>query len=270
MSLTYENLIKLLGGAGSSNLDFCEDNFVVSNYIAEFVNSFSSLALTIGGLRLLYLARNEPHFRFEKFGGFYIGMILCGLNSFLYHATLTRIGQTLDEMSMCILILGLFTSLYNYSSKLVFHGSLFSYLVLFGLFYVYGFSATSYFNFFLPSFLLVVLVTLYSGYSVYTKVKSTLVRRLYIVGHVGYLIAYLLWIVDVVYCNRITKLFYLHSWFHLASAVFPQWLHMMSMYNYYDDQNLLPTVHMTVNDSSILWPIITVSGTNKKTTKKKS
>ena len=80
-------------GTPDVSVSFCEDKYVVSNYIAEYYNTMSALSYVIVGL-LFYKTRLK---KLSKI------IILLGLGTALLHSTLRFYGQWLDEISMLIL-----------------------------------------------------------------------------------------------------------------------------------------------------------------------
>ena len=80
-------------GKPDVSVSFCEDKYVVSDYIAEYYNTMSALAYVIVGI---FFFRT----RLKKLS---IIMILLGLGTALLHGTLRFYGQWLDEISMLIL-----------------------------------------------------------------------------------------------------------------------------------------------------------------------
>jgi dihydroceramidase len=80
-------------GKPDVSVSFCEDKYVVSDYIAEYYNTMSALAYVIVGV---FFYRT----RLRKLS---VIMILLGLGTALLHGTLRFYGQWLDEISMLIL-----------------------------------------------------------------------------------------------------------------------------------------------------------------------
>ena len=80
-------------GKPDVSVSFCEEKYVVSDYIAEYYNTMSALSYVIVGI-LFYRTR------LKKLS---IIMILLGLGTALLHGTLRFYGQWLDEISMLIL-----------------------------------------------------------------------------------------------------------------------------------------------------------------------
>jgi alkaline ceramidase len=81
----------------SSTIDWCEFNFVHSNIIAEFWNSYTSLFISICGI--------VGSFYYPDIKLLYYSLIPIGITSFYFHATLSLLGQLLDEFSIIISII---------------------------------------------------------------------------------------------------------------------------------------------------------------------
>jgi len=93
-----ENEKKGFWGNPTSNIDWCEDNYQLSPYVAEFWNalsSFSFVASAMLGTWLTLKYRLEKRFIFCFFS---VGVV--GLGSVLFHSTLLRFTQSLDELPM--------------------------------------------------------------------------------------------------------------------------------------------------------------------------
>jgi len=87
---------------GSSDLDWCEENYVVVPFIAEFFNTTSSLLVFLVGFSVANMFSQGGFIRMRSSGGFLLlAMLTMGLGSTYFHACLSRLGQVLDEVSMC-------------------------------------------------------------------------------------------------------------------------------------------------------------------------
>jgi len=90
-------------GEPTSTTDFCEPNYAVSHYVAEFFNALSSIPLVVVGIC------GVVHSRRLKLGveqaACYAVVALVGVGSVSFHATLLRTGQVLDELPMLWIIL---------------------------------------------------------------------------------------------------------------------------------------------------------------------
>eukprot|EP01127_Copromyxa_protea_P002861 TRINITY_DN12791_c0_g1_i1.p1 TRINITY_DN12791_c0_g1~~TRINITY_DN12791_c0_g1_i1.p1 ORF type:complete len:305 (-),score=29.57 TRINITY_DN12791_c0_g1_i1:64-903(-) len=98
-------------GPPTSSIDWCEANYVWSFYIAEFWNTLSSFTLAFWSIISLVLAiRQGLEMRV------YVGnllVILVGLGSVAFHATLLYDLQMWDEIPMVWLILSWYYALWN-------------------------------------------------------------------------------------------------------------------------------------------------------------
>ena len=82
----------------TSSIDWCERNYQLSFYVAEFFNCFSSFQMALLGLYHLVEAirfRHELHIVALAFAS-----VTVGIGSALFHGTLTFIGQLGDELPM--------------------------------------------------------------------------------------------------------------------------------------------------------------------------
>ncbi|KAF3763596.1 hypothetical protein M406DRAFT_49171 [Cryphonectria parasitica EP155] len=98
-------------GPPSSTANFCEEDYAITKYIAEFFNTFTNLAY-------VYYAFKISHRDARKgiLGGMdtmALSLLFIGIFSFLFHATLHRETQFLDEMSMFFLGSALLQPLYT-------------------------------------------------------------------------------------------------------------------------------------------------------------
>ncbi|EMG47442.1 Alkaline ceramidase, putative, partial [Candida maltosa Xu316] len=85
-------------GVPTSTIDWCEENYVVSTYIAEALNTTTNSVFILLALFAIFHAfRNqlEPRFIFTAFG-----FLLVGIGSWLFHMTLRYHFQLLDELPM--------------------------------------------------------------------------------------------------------------------------------------------------------------------------
>lgn len=95
----------------SSPVNWCEENYVYNNWIVEFWNSLSSFLLSGFGLWGIIAYRNDAKFyRFEPTMFLvWVVMIVVGLGSVWFHATLSVAGQISDEVPIVVLCLVIIT-----------------------------------------------------------------------------------------------------------------------------------------------------------------
>ena len=85
-------------GPPSSTINWCETNYEVTHYIAEFWNTITNLGFIIPPLFGLSNCRNlgiESRYAYS-----FILILLVGIGSWMFHMTLTFEMQLLDEIPM--------------------------------------------------------------------------------------------------------------------------------------------------------------------------
>lgn len=97
--------------AQTASIDWCESNYEISYYIAEFWNTISNLAFIIPQL-VQYVALSKYDNIEFSFKSAYLSLILVGIGSFCFHMTLEKSMQMFDETSMIIVTLHGFYLLY--------------------------------------------------------------------------------------------------------------------------------------------------------------
>lgn len=91
----------------TATIDWCEANYEVTHYIAEFWNTVSNLVMILFPLYGIYWATKQK--TSKKFNSFrvtnsmvacHLGLCLVGLGSWMFHMTLLYPMQLLDELPM--------------------------------------------------------------------------------------------------------------------------------------------------------------------------
>jgi len=215
-------------GPPTSNMDWCEENYSVVSFIAEFFNTISSLPVSTFALHGLYHVMRNGH------GALYALLFFCiavvGGGSIAFHGTLTWQGQAADEIPMIwASVVALYSSLTLRRSRLL-DVPLVIVLFLLVIFATWVYFAYG-FLFFITTYICCVAGTVCmsivhcrddtSGISVTTTRMAYRAIGTYVGGFV------LLWIPEVVACgNRLLTnhdpgfvgRLYLHAWFHVTSA----------------------------------------------------
>lgn len=90
----------------NSTVDWCEENYKVSEYIAEFWNTVTGLCLILSGV-IFYvnkkqLLKNITQY-YDNFFRICILLVVVGIGTMLFHGTLYYPFQLLDELPMIVL-----------------------------------------------------------------------------------------------------------------------------------------------------------------------
>jgi len=89
----------------SSSIDWCERNYVVSWFIAEFWNTISAAIIFMcGAIDLHHAIKMKAEMRFIIYS---LSVMMVGIGTATFHGTLTFIGQLGDELPMvwCMMVL---------------------------------------------------------------------------------------------------------------------------------------------------------------------
>ena len=84
----------------AASIDWCEPNYVVTQYVAEWWNVLSSLPMVFLGLYGLWKASRAPDAVEPRFRACFAALAVVGIGSAAFHAMLLRAAQALDELPM--------------------------------------------------------------------------------------------------------------------------------------------------------------------------
>lgn len=222
-------------GKPTSTLDWCEENYVVSYYIAEFWNTVSNIAIMLPPiLAMLYFSKYR-HVE-TRYHVAFATTLLVGIGSWCFHMTLLFEMQLLDELPMiycgCVMLYCIFLTdgKPNHTNwSLIIIAVLFSSVVT--LVYV------------------VIKDPIFHQAAYGTTVILTFIRGVYCTRHLEYskylciyqlaigAIAFTIWNLDTILCDQlrnvreavpypVTVLLQGHFWWHIMSG-FGVHLHLM-------------------------------------------
>lgn len=215
--------------AQTSTIDWCESNYELSYYIAEFWNTLSNLAFIIPQLSQYIALQEEKKVVEPAFRRAFLGLALVGLGSFCFHMTLARPMQMFDETSMIVVSLHGFYLLYIIKEPKANTRTLATSLICYGLVFLslYIF-LVDWPIFHHSAFILLVYVSVAIGYQLklrhgpYYKFWTVLIMQ-----H----IAFTLWLIDKHYCDFLAQLrehhmpsflrplFQFHALWHLLMGI---------------------------------------------------
>jgi dihydroceramidase len=212
----------------TSSIDWCERNYAVTQYIAEFWNCISSILMCLSaGILIIRGLYNKIETRFLLLS---LSFGFIGFGSAYFHGTLTHYGQMVDELSMVYTMIVWWFILFR-MNEVKTKSKMFSIdmLLIAGIFY--GFVWTYVHS--LKSFVLVFqlhhtlmiiggivkLIYLYRHIRHHTRCIMYLIMA-YIVFLV---IATICWTIDQQLCERMNSIDgfnpQLHAWWHVFIAV---------------------------------------------------
>jgi dihydroceramidase len=215
-------------GAVTSSIDWCETNYVHLRYICEFFNTVSSFAMLGVGLLGLLLHRRVFERRFLLA---FFALAVVGFGSAAFHATLRYEFQMLDELPMLYLALVMvFILVENRPVKhrsgrrlgpwfpwaLAAHGVLVTLLSA-------GTRGSLQFLAFHLSFGSLELFCLVCVTLLYRRSRNSGARQLYRLGMSAYLLAIVLWFIDLRFCSFLNTALpfnpQLHALWHLLVSL---------------------------------------------------
>jgi dihydroceramidase len=212
-----------LGTAAS--VDWCEANYAVVSWIAEFWNTLSSIPILAAGLIGFWLCRRTPWVIAPRFPLVFAGIALVGLGSVAFHGTLLAVPQALDELPMVYVALLLAYCLRFGQSE----GGSSAHtrwrwgLCIFGAgFTLAYFTSETYFLIFIASFAAVVAwLCIQGGRVAHRPGGGTSLRALYWTAAGSFVGAFLIfWLPErFLGCDHPLQGFQLHALFHLMATV---------------------------------------------------
>jgi dihydroceramidase len=231
-------------GKPSSTVDWCERNYQVTFYVAEFFNSISSFAMICCGLLgvLVHFKDLEERFFFA-----FISVVVVGIGSTAFHGTLWFSLQMLDELPMIYSALILAYCLIQHPFEkpryapwlaiaMVAHAIFTTLLVASPVIWPEYASPLLQFICFHVSFAILELFTLIKVGLMYEKETDKFIRKLYVLGLCLWCGAIGLWFADFHFCDtvwegpeslRVVYLTYygytfpnpqFHAWWHVFAS----------------------------------------------------
>jgi len=222
-------------GKPTASLDWCEKNYVVCNYIAEFWNTMTSMVIALLGFVGCYLTRRE---KLEtRFTVLYAIIAVVGLGSTAFHGTLLIENQLLDELPM---LWGMLAWIYIINTMRSPKGpisakdrSLAVKLVLFGVTWTVSSPWVHQIPIlFQALFVSTVMYCVYNLHRFYHICENTTARRLYVIYNCSVVVGALIWIIDNEACNILHEVFGQFWWHKYVGSLHGYW-HLLMACNVY-------------------------------------
>ncbi|KAJ2470577.1 alkaline ceramidase ydc1 [Coemansia sp. RSA 2322] len=229
-------------GDVTSSMDWCEENYEWTPYIAEFFNSWSSLAMVLLGEAC---ARMNPtgNPAFTLLGR---SITVVGIGSWLFHATLKYSMQMTDELPMLwavsVACYTMLTTQYNVNRSALKWG-LSSWIFFISLLTA-GFSGKIQFFLFQANFNILTYVMAYLCWRAKRDLENAQMRhvaKLFSAGIKWYAIAGIVWLIDTNLCTYINGRgansvlpfnMQLHAWWHVLASFGLVYLVVLMMGHY--------------------------------------
>jgi len=189
----------------SSSIDWCERNYVVSWYIAEFWNTISSLVIILcGAIDLHHAIKMKAELPFKLYA---LSVIMVGMGTVAFHGSLTYIGQLGDELPMVWCMMVSWYILITMEQKKSTGGMLPKLLAAYGLLFSLVHTIGAYTVLFQVHFVVLMLVPVMYGYKFIQKYQTHPgVKPLTLYYVALWAVAGIVWITDQICCEGLHSL----------------------------------------------------------------
>lgn len=178
-------------GIPDASVNFCENKYTTSLWIAEYTNTLTSVFYVIVGL--IFLNTRLKNISYD--------LILLGISTFLFHMSIRVWGQILDEMSMIMLSYDAVCDITKIKRV---------YVIPLLLIYILN---HEYFAFFILIFSSLQIYIMKIGLD-----QCSSIKKKYLYGYIFSMITGLIfWLCDQLLCDYITYYYY-HALWHYFSA----------------------------------------------------
>ncbi|CAG5117827.1 unnamed protein product [Candidula unifasciata] len=215
-------------GQQTATIEWCEENYVVSYYVAEFWNTLSNAVIIFSPLVMLILCYTQKYE--TRFVCTFAAMTVVGIGSVFFHMTLKYNMQLMDELPMVWANASFLYSCLMMTSKsntdnIILQASLFLGSLAITVVYVL---------IEVPLFLQIaygVMNTLVILLHIRMVLTMDCNKYLFLCGLGCYLLGFLLWNIDNVYCHQLRylrkhtlaessgMLFECHAWWHVFTGI---------------------------------------------------
>lgn len=235
---------------GRSSVDWCEKNYIYSNYIAEFWNAMTGIALCLSSLIFYnFYIRNTRGYNKHIYNANFL-LFIVGIGTILFHGTLLYIFQLLDEIPMLLITIEYIKlnikigEQLNIQNNIFGHAKLFiklRFLIILSIIYSYyiypSLQSITFLAFFIYSVALVFFQIKYiqEGFRLKESyVLNNFVKRKFITYSTSYsiknfyiyngitiflfIVSLIIWFGDSVYCKYLEE-YKLHALWHIITSI---------------------------------------------------
>lgn len=202
----------------TASIDFCEANYRFTPFVAELLNSISSLPIAAAGPISWYFTP-APYQTRTRFILCWVVFLAVGLGSVAFHATMRRPAQALDEVPMVLGNLVFVYCLLRPKEFLV-RAQLSVLLLMAGAALIVVYVVYEFYAVFLSMYgLVVVLLTAESGRLCFGDAgpNSSMLRRMWYTFVGWYLAGVVLWVADNMACAQL-GVGHLHIAWHILAC----------------------------------------------------
>ncbi|CAM1510243.1 Fc.00g005780.m01.CDS01 [Cosmosporella sp. VM-42] len=223
-------------GPSTSRANFCEEDYALTLYIAEFINSITNIAYVYYALRFMYGPGSHGLFA-PRLDFMSISLLVLGIGSFLFHASMQQALEFVDELSMFGLIWSMLQAMLTMKQSPAKHRSISVGLAIiftsFSAFYLQSGKIIYHVIAFLSSVFVLCLRGEYLFHWIQPgfpkeKTRDWFKRSWQSIAICS--LGYGLWNIDLEYCAELRAirehlglpwawLFELHGWWHILTAV---------------------------------------------------
>lgn len=236
---------------GSSAVDWCENNYHVTSFIAEFFNTVTNVLFFIIPPIMLFLYQNYAKFVSKGVNIIWFFLMIIGMGSTYFHATLTMAGQLMDELSILWVLMTGYSIFFP--EKLLpayFQKNRNIWYVLLG-FITICITFLCFLNPILNAyFLMIFSIPIIAFISYLLKGAPKIIKRLGNRIFFAWFLAVFFWLIDRVFCNIWLKIGipYFHAVFHIL--IFIASHKTIVLYSYFTAQSRVPNLKPIL----VFWP----------------
>ncbi|KAJ1965025.1 alkaline ceramidase ydc1 [Dipsacomyces acuminosporus] len=273
---TARNSTNYFWGERTSTIDWCEENYLVSQYVAEFWNCITNSMFVILAAMGIYSTIKYRHGK--RMLMCYIAQLVVGFGSAAFHATLKYSTQLLDELPMlytCAIALYAMIEVdrdVRYGWKLP--AALIAFQAAITVTYIFWIQSPVFHQ---VAFALTAIGGVVFGYKRLCEMSirsdtRRLFNRLVILGNLGMWGGFFVWNLDNIFCHKLRSyrsyvdtpldvFLQLHGWWHIFTAYgcsyLLLWVHLARITRLGHDS------YFTVNHFLGLFPHITLKTPKK-------